>query len=153
MPGHGDQEPKLLFSGLEGFYRHAIPFSWFIVRFAVGLNLFIHGLGKIGRVEGPASLLKKNPELAVIGAELTFTLLIIELIGGACITVGAFTRFFAAAAAIEMAVITFYIYWGNGYAWTARGYEYTLMWGLVLFAIALRGGGPWSVDRAIGREL
>jgi len=27
------------------------------------------------------------------------------------------------------------------------------MWGLVLLAIALRGGGPFSLDRKIGREL
>ena len=34
-----------------------------------------------------------------------------------------------------------------------EGYEYTLLWGFVCFAIALRGGGPYSVDRVIGREL
>jgi hypothetical protein len=27
------------------------------------------------------------------------------------------------------------------------------MWGLVLLAIALRGGGPYSLDRKIGKEL
>jgi len=27
------------------------------------------------------------------------------------------------------------------------------MWGLLFFAIALRGGGPYSLDRKIGREL
>ena len=57
------------------------------------------------------------------------------------------------AIAIEMAFLTFYQYWGHGFSWTARGYEYVLMWGLVSFAIALRGGGPYSLDRKIGREL
>jgi len=33
------------------------------------------------------------------------------------------------------------------------GYEYPLMWALMMFAIALRGGGPFSLDRVIGREL
>jgi putative oxidoreductase len=80
-------------------------------------------------------------------------LMVIEFVGGICIALGLFTRFFAAAAAIEMAVLTFYIYWANGYSWTARGYEFTLLWGVVLFAIALRGGGPLSLDRKIGREL
>ena len=28
-----------------------------------------------------------------------------------------------------------------------------MAWGLVMFAIALRGGGRYSLDRAIGREL
>jgi len=28
-----------------------------------------------------------------------------------------------------------------------------LLWGLIFLAIAIRGGGPYSVDRAIGREV
>ena len=39
------------------------------------------------------------------------------------------------------------------FGWTGPGYEYPLFWGLVMFAIALRGGGPYSLDRKIGREL
>ena len=146
-------EPKLLFSGLTRFYDHAIPLSWVIVRIAVGLNLAIHGWGKIGRSGGPGQLLQKLPQSAAIGDEITFVLMLIEFVGGICITIGLFTRFWAAAAAVEMGVLTFYLYWGNGYGWLARGYEYTLMWGLVLFAVALRGGGPISLDRRLGREL
>ncbi|MBX9738560.1 MAG: DoxX family protein [Beijerinckiaceae bacterium] len=150
---HEGAGTRLLAPGLAGFYEKATPFSWLIIRVAVGSALIVHGWPKIGRARGPGELMAKMPELASIGAEITFVLMIVELIGGVCITLGLATRFFAAAAAVEMAVLTFYIYWGNGYAWTARGYEYTLMWGLVLFAVALRGGGPWSVDRRIGREL
>ena len=58
----------------------------------------------------------------------------------------------ATAAAIEMLIITV-TYWGNGFGWMRRGYEYVLLWGLVCFAIALRGGGPYSLDRKLGREL
>jgi putative oxidoreductase len=65
---------------------------------------------------------------------------------------GLFTRFWAAAAAIEMAIIS-YIYLKNGFSWLNRGYEYTLMWGLICFAISLRGGGPYSLDRKLGKEL
>jgi len=28
-----------------------------------------------------------------------------------------------------------------------------LMWGIIMFAIALRGGGPYSLDQVIGREI
>ena len=146
-------EPKLFFRRLSPFYDHAIPLSWVIVRVAVGLNLVIHGWGKIGRSGGPGQLLQKLPQLAAIGDEITFVLMLIEFVGGLSIIVGLFTRFWAAAAAVEMAVLTFYIYWDSGYWWLARGYEHTLMWGLVLFAVALRGGGPWSIDRRLGREL
>jgi putative oxidoreductase len=149
---HG-AEPRLLIGGLEGFYARAISLSWPLIRCAVGLNLVIHGWGKVGRSAGPAQLLEKLPEAAHIGAQLTFLLMVTELIGGVCLALGLFTRVFAAMAAIEMAVLTFFIYWGNGFNWLSRGYEYTLLWGLALFAIALRGGGPWSLDRRIGREL
>ena len=148
-----DQEPRRLFPALDRFYEWAIPLSWPLLRVASGALLAIHGYGKIGRTAGPNELLKRLPDLAAIGAELTFVLMVVEFIGGLCIALGVFTRFFAAAAAIEMAVLTFYIYWGNGFSWTARGYEFTLLWGAVLFVIALRGGGPYSLDRKIGREL
>jgi putative oxidoreductase len=77
---------------------------------------------------------------------------LVEFLGGIGIILGLFTRFCAAAVAIEMFVI-FCLYWNNGFAWLNRGYEYVLLWGLVAFAIALRGGGPYSVDRKIGFEL
>lgn len=146
-------EPRRLIPALDRFYDFAVPFSWLLVRCSAGLILAVHGWGKIGRTRGPNELMQRLPELASIGAEITFVLMIIELVGGLCIAAGLLTRFFAAAAAIEMAVLTFYIYWSNGFSWTSRGYEFTLMWGVVLFAIALRGGGPYSLDRKIGREL
>ena len=40
-----------------------------------------------------------------------------------------------------MGYLSFHQYWGNGFSWLNRGYEYTLLWGLVSLAIALRGGG------------
>jgi len=147
------RDPKLVIPALQSFYNLSIPFSWLLVRCSAGLLLALHGWGKIGRTRGPNELMQRLPELASIGAEITFLLMMIEFVGGLCIALGLFTRFFAAAAAIEMAVLTFYIYWGNGYSWTARGYEFTLLWGVVLLAIALRGGGPLSLDRKIGREL
>ena len=58
----------------------------------------------------------------------------------------------APAAAIEMAYLTFFVYCGH-YGWRTDGYEYVLMWGLVLFAIALRGGGPYSLDRKLRGTL
>ena len=78
--------------------------------------------------------------------------LVIEFVGGIAIIMGLFTRVFAAAAAIEMLIIAI-LYWNDGFSWLNRGYEYVLLWGFMCLAIALRGGGPYSLDRAIGREL
>jgi len=40
-----------------------------------------------------------------------------------------------------------------GFSVSNGGYEYILLLGIVMFAIAIRGGGPYSVDRLIGKEL
>jgi putative oxidoreductase len=147
------REPRLLFPSLAGFYDWTRPLSWLVLRFGVGLLLLIHGYPKIGRTNGPAQLMEALPILKPYGAALATSLMLIEFVGGLAIILGLFTRFFAAAAAIEMAVLTFVIYWGHGFSWLARGYEFTLLWGFMCFAIALRGGGPYSLDRVIGREL
>lgn len=144
-------EPKLLVPALRPFYDAAIPLSWLVVRVAVGWNLVVHGWGKIGGPT-PAALkafadLGFDPPLPWFWAAFC-----VEFVGGIALILGLFTRFFAAAVAIEMLLITA-VYWKTGFAWTRRGYEYPLMWGLVSFAIALRGGGPYSLDRRIGREL
>lgn len=77
-------------------------------------------------------------------------LVFFDFIGGLRIALGLFTRVFAAAAAIEMAIICFTIFWPrSGY----HGAEYVFYWGIVLFSLALRGGGPYSLDRRIGQEL
>jgi putative oxidoreductase len=144
-------EPRLLFPGLKPFYDRAIPLSWLVIRVAVGWNLVVHGWGKIG---GPTpGFLKAFVDLGFDPPLPWFwAAFIIEFIGGIALILGLFTRFFAAAVAIEMLIITA-TYWSTGFAWTRRGYEYTLLWGLVSFAIALRGGGPYSLDRKIGVQL
>ena len=145
-------EPKLLLPFLRPFYDAVIPLSWLVVRVAVGWNLVVHAWNKI--LNGPTAAVLKgytdigfDPPQAWLWASITT-----EGLGGIAIILGLFTRFFAAAVAIEMLIITA-VYWKTGFAWTRRGYEYTLMWGLVSFAIALRGGGPCSLDRKLGREL
>jgi len=82
---------------------------------------------------------------------LAVALIAIETLGGLCIALGLFTRFWAAAAAIEMCVIVYHHL--PKFGWTAPGYEYPLFWAIVLLAIALRGGGAYSLDRRIGKEL
>ena len=149
------QEPALFIPGLRRFYDHAIPLSWVVVRFGVGWNLAVHGYGKVMRgMEAQTVALDKTMLWAQeYNYVLSHLLLFVEGLGGLCIMLGLFTRFFAAANAIEMAFLTFVIYWGNGFGWLNKGYEFVLLWGFMCFAIALRGGGPWSLDRLLGKEL
>lgn len=50
------------------------------------------------------------------GPPLAVFLIFVKLIGGICIALGLFTRFFAAAVAIELGVITFDHNWGHGFS-------------------------------------
>jgi putative oxidoreductase len=144
-------EPRPLLPFLKPFYDRVIPLAWPVIRIACGWNLAVHGWGKVTR--GPSAFVKGFADLGFEPAlAWVWSALVIEFVGGIALILGLFTRFFAAAAAIEMAIIS-YIYWKNGFAWLNRGYEYTLLWGLACLAIALRGGGPYSVDRKLGVEL
>ena len=71
---------------------------------------------------------------------------------------GLFTRLFAAMIFIEFLVIIFLAHWGGGlagFSWNRQGggWEYPLFWELIWLAILLRGGGPYSLDGKLGREL
>jgi putative oxidoreductase len=144
-------EPKLLLPFLKPSYDRAIPLSWLVLRIGCGWVLLVHGWGKVTR--GPSDYVKGFAALGFEPALLwVWAALIIEFGGGLAIILGLFTRFFAAAVAIEMLMITV-IYWNNGFSWLNRGYEFVLLWGIVAFAIALRGGGPYSLDRKLGVEL
>ena len=40
-----------------------------------------------------------------------------------------------------------------GFFWTDGGYEYPLLWGIAALTFAIRGGGRYSLDALIGREI
>jgi putative oxidoreductase len=143
--------PKLLIPQLQSFYQWAAPISWALIRITAGLMLIPHGWPKLMMGVGATAEMALVKRGIYPAEPLAIILIAIETLGGLCIALGLFTRFWAAAATIEMAVIVYHHL--PNFGWTQRGYEYPLFWGLVMFAIALRGGGPYSVDRVIGREL
>ncbi|HEU5274219.1 MAG TPA: DoxX family protein [Xanthobacteraceae bacterium] len=144
---------KLLVPGLAGFYETMLPIALTVLRIVVGVMFLMHVSGKfrVGAGAVAANIFAKNGvEPALLWA---YVVMFLESVGGACLIIGLFTRFFAAALAIEMLVALFAVHLPKGYAAGAGGFEYVLMIGVVCFAIAIAGGGPYSVDRAIGREL
>lgn len=144
-------QTRLLVPGLRPFYAWAEPISWALVRLTAGLMILPHGIDKL------SIGLEKTAQMAFVrrgmhpAEPLAVIIMVLETLGGLCVALGLFTRFWAAAIAIEMFVIV-YVYFPK-FGWTGPGYEYVLMWGLVMLAIALRGGGPYSLDRLIGKEL
>jgi putative oxidoreductase len=82
-----------------------------------------------------------------------YAAMFLETAGAICIILGLFTRVVAAALAIEMLIALLFVHAPHGFAAGQGGYEYVLLLGIVLFVIAIRGGGPYSVDRLIGKEV
>jgi len=146
-------ETKLLYPGLGGFYEAMLPIAATLVRIIVGIMFLMHVSAKfkLGADVVAANIFAKNGiEPALMW---TYVIMFLESVGGVCLILGLFTRFFAAALAIEMLVALLIVHLPKGYAAGGGGYEYVLLIGAVCFTIAIRGGGPYSADRAIGKEL
>jgi putative oxidoreductase len=146
-------ETSLIWPGLRGFYDTFFDIAYALMRVAIGYILLRHGLVKVhmGVSAVAANIMAKNglqPALAFAYAATA-----LETVGAVCIILGAFTRFFAAALAIEMGIAVLFVHLPKGFAASQGGYEYVLLIGIVMLVIAIRGGGPYSVDRAVGREL
>jgi putative oxidoreductase len=143
--------PRLLIPQLRGFYDRVEPFSWLLIRLTAGLMIIPHGWPKLMMgIDATAQMALVKRGIAP-AEPLAVVLITLETLGGLCVALGLFTRFWAAAITIEMVVIVYHHL--PKFGWGDRGYEYPLFWALVMFAIALRGGGPYSVDRRIGKEL
>jgi len=148
MSGQASSDTKLIFPGLAGFYA-AVSDLWYpMLRITAGATLFMHGWAKLHSGVTPVVGSMVKAGLAPPTAFAYFTIFL-ETVGAICIVLGLFTRLFAAIIAIEMAIICFVIMMPAGYF----RMEPTLIWGILYFAIALRGGGPYSLDRVIGKEL
>lgn len=148
MLGRTDSETELIFPGLAGFYAFVSDLWYPLIRISAGGFLLYHGWGKLmgGVAPVAASMLRYGIEPHTLFAYL---IIFLETVGAIAIILGLGTRFFAAAIAIEMAVIAFVAQWPNGFA----RMELFVFWGIIMFAIALRGGGPYSLDRVIGKQL
>lgn len=144
---------RLGFPGLQGFYDALAPYMYPLFRFTVGAMVVPHGYFKF--LNGAA---KFAPGLAKMGLEpallFAYVVIFLELVGGACVAIGLFTRPLAAALAVEFAVITFGVHLPQGWYMGQHGGEYPFMWGIFFFCIALRGAGNLSVDHGIiGKEI
>ena len=147
-------EPKrLLFPGLAGLYERFSPYSYALMRFAAGAVLVPHGIQKL--VNNSAEGLSKAIAAHGLPAPLALAWLAVlaESVGATCLALGLLTRLAALILWIEMTVIIVVFQWEFGYFWTNRGIEYALLWWLLYLAIFFRGGGEYSLDRKLGREI
>ncbi len=153
MDPDADVDPRrLIFPKLAGLYRAVSPYSYALMRFSTGAVLFPHGVQKVfsGRPVEGASIAAHGLPFATT---LAYLVIITEFAAAACLAIGLFTRLAAVMIWIEMFVIITVWQWPNGYFWNNKGYEFALLWLLLCTAIFFRGGGRYSLDRLIGKEI
>jgi putative oxidoreductase len=150
--------PKPLIPAIAPLTDALAPLAWPLIRVTIGLMLMPHGAQKLFGLFGgyglsaTAGFFEAKLGLAP-GLFFALSAGLIEFAGGLFLALGLFTRPMAAAVTALMAVAVFNVHLASGFFWTQGGYEYPLLWGLVSLAFVLAGGGAFSLDRRIGREV
>jgi putative oxidoreductase len=150
---------RLIFPGLAPFYRVGQRAAYALLRLVFGLTMVTHGIPKLtGSAHGSmADPLQGSTHLIadVLGlpfaAQLAWCVTLLETFGGIALALGLATRFVATMFAVQAAAICIAL--APTYPWIDRGIEYPLMLGFAALFIAMRGGGGWSIDAWLGREL
>jgi putative oxidoreductase len=142
-----------------------LPTAWYAIplRLIVGFGFLQHGYAKLAR--GPEDFINV---LHAIGVPAAFLLgwatIIVELIGGLLILLGAFVPVVSIPMIVVLMVAIFSVHLPNGFSsiklqsfdaagahFGQPGYETDLLYIAALVALCLGGAGPLSVDGAVGR--
>ena len=118
-----------------------------LLRIITGLLFIEHGLMKLFHFPAPQpGAPNPLPPLLLAGA-------VIELVGGALVTLGLFTRAAAFICSGEMAVAYFMVHAPQGFYPAINMGEAAILYCFVFFYLVFAGAGPWSLDAAIRRRL
>jgi len=106
---------RLIWPSLGKFYASFFEIVYALLRVIIGYILFMHGWAKLGAGAGAiAAMMAKNGLEPASG--FAYVAMFLETVGAACLIVGLFTRFFAAALAIEMAVAFLVVHLPKGFS-------------------------------------
>ena len=128
------------------------------LRLIVGYGFMAHGYAKI--LKGPERFVEIVQAMGVPAPELmAWATIVIELVGGFAILVGAFVLLFSVPMAAILLVATFTVHLPNGFSsiklqavtsagaqFGQPGYETDLLYLACLAALVLGGAGPYAVD-------
>ncbi len=148
--------PRPYVPAFAGIYSTFEPYSLPLLRVVMGLILIPHGCQKLFGWFGGAGFAKFTQIFGSIGyhpaAFWVAVVALTETVGGLMLAFGFLTRFAAAAILIFM-INSVWVTSAKGFFWTQGGLEYSLLIGVVALVFLIRGGGKFSVDHALGREL
>ena len=114
-----------------------------VLRIITGLLFIEHGTMKLFNFP-PSDMFAGGIELV----SLTGLAAILELVGGALIVLGLFTRPVAFILSGEMAVAYFMAHAPSSFFPTINGGESAILFCFIFPYLACAGAGPWSVDAA-----
>jgi putative oxidoreductase len=148
-----DEAPRLLIPLFGRLYRPFRPITEPLIRLIAGGALAWHGQQILfGGIERTARFFEENVGFEH-GLVLAWVVGFLELVCGLCLALGLATRL-AAGPIIVFLIMTIITYhWEFGFNWESGGIEYPLFWAIVVFHFLVHGGGPYSLDARIGREI
>lgn len=149
-------------SMIKRFFQTDNSWSSFVLRIMLGLIMFPHGaqklLGWFGGFGFAGTMGFFTQKMNLPGA-IAFLVIIGESLGAVTLIAGFLTRFAALSLATIMVGAIGLVHWPNGLFmnWfgqqAGEGFEYHLLVIAICMALALSGGGRWSVDREIAAKL
>lgn len=148
MTSNSDRS-ALLLPFLGPLYRVLAPIADLWLRVISGVALMVHGWPKIQNPTGAADMVSGLGFAP--GWVWSILLSVTEFAGGLLLALGLLTRL-AAGGSTVILLVTIYFHWvvlEQGY----RGAELSLIWSAVTLTFLAKGGGRFSLDRLIGREL
>jgi putative oxidoreductase len=133
--------------------------QWTVLRLAAGIMIFPHGLQKTFGVFGGVGFARQMAgfEAGHIPALFAFLAIMAEFLGGIGLLAGIFTRVAAFGLLCNMVVGAFLVNLPNGFFmnWGGKqkgeGVEFHMLVAAMCIVLISKGGGAWSVDRAISK--
>ena len=148
--------PRLYIPALGGIYEKLMPFALPILRVGLGLILIPHGAQKFFGWFGGMGYEKFVALFNTLGYKpgiLWLTLVALtEFVGGILLVLGLFTRA-AAFAVVTFMIVAVHFTSAKGFFWLQQGLEYSLLILFVGLVFLIRGGGDYSLDKKLGREI
>ena len=132
-------------------------FAALVLRVPIGLILAAHGAQKLFAWFGGYGLEGTGQWMASIGLEPGYLMALMagsaEFFGGLALALGLLTRPAALLTAFTMLIAIFSVHIDNGLFMSNNGYEYALTLLVAAVALAIQGGGRFSVDALLSQRL
>ena len=132
-----------------------------VLRVMLGIVFYFHGMQKLTTMYGGygfTGTLEFFTTKLGIPAFFAFLAIMAEGLGWAGLIAGFLTRIAALGITVNMIVAVYMLHWQNGIFMNwfgnqkGEGFEYHLLVIAIGIALMIKGGGKWSLDRALAEK-